>query len=384
MRPIPMSDPRVPFNWPCLAGPEYKYMADALGAAHLSGDGAFTRRCHAILERETSAAKALLTTSCTHALEMSALLLGIEPGDEVVVPSFTFVSTVNAFVLRGASPVFADVRPDTFNLDETRLEELLSPRTKAIVVVHYAGVGCEMDAILRIANARGIAVIEDNAHGLFGRYRGQPLGSFGLMATQSFHETKNIQCGEGGALLLSDAALFARAEIVREKGTNRAAFFRGDVDKYTWVDVGSSWLPSELLAAFLFAQLEAREEIQAKRRAVWERYHGGLLRWAAENGIALPSVPAHCEQPHHMFYLVLPSLDARTRLIAALREQGFRAAFHYQPLHVSPMGLSLGGRPGQCPVSERAGDCLVRLPFYNDLTPVDQDAVIEAISAFRP
>lgn len=379
-----MNDPRVPFNWPCVAGPEYQYMADALAAAHLSGDGAFTRRCHAILERETGAAKAMLTTSCTHALEMSALLLGIESGDEVVVPSFTFVSTVNAFVLRGARPVFADVRPDTFNLDETRLEELLTPRTKAIVVVHYAGVGCEMDEILRIADGRGIAVIEDNAHGLFGRYRGQPLGSFGLMATQSFHETKNIQCGEGGALLLNDADLIARAEIVREKGTNRAAFFRGDVDKYTWVDVGSSWLPSELLAAFLFAQLEAREVIQAKRRAVWERYRAGLSSWAAENGIVLPTVPAHCEQPNHMFYLLLPSLEARTRFIAGLREQGFRAAFHYQPLHASPMGRSLGGRPGQCPVAERAGDLLVRLPFYNDLAPADQDMVIEAIRKFAP
>jgi dTDP-4-amino-4,6-dideoxygalactose transaminase len=379
-----MNDPRVPFNWPCLAGPEYKYMADALGAAHLSGDGAFTRRCHEILERETGASKALLTTSCTHALEMTALLLDIAPGDEVVVPSFTFVSTVNAFVLRGAKPVFADVRPDTFNLDETQLEALLSPRTKAIVVVHYAGVGCEMDAILRIANARGVAVVEDNAHGLFGRHRGRPLGSFGVMATQSFHETKNIQCGEGGALLLNDAALVARAEIVREKGTNRAAFFRGDVDKYTWVDVGSSWLPSELLAAFLFAQLEARETIQEKRRAVWQRYRTGLTDWADANGIALPSIPEHCEQPHHMFHLVLPSLDARTRFIAELREQSFRAAFHYQPLHASPMGLSLGGRRGQCPVAERAGDCLVRLPFYNDLAPDEQDAVIEAIRQFTP
>jgi dTDP-4-amino-4,6-dideoxygalactose transaminase len=379
-----MDDPRVPFNWPCLAGPEYRYMAEALAAAHISGDGAFTRRCHAILERETGAAKALLTTSCTHALEMAALLLDVRPGDEVVVPSFTFMSTANAFVLRGATPVFADVRPDTFNLDEGRLEALITPRTRAIAVVHYAGVGCEMDAIGRVAEARGIAVVEDNAHGLFARYRGRPLGSFGCLATQSFHETKNIQCGEGGALLLNDPALVARAEIVREKGTNRAAFFRGDVDKYTWVDAGSSWLPSELLAAFLFAQLEARAAIQAKRRAVWERYHAGLAGWAAEHGVAIPTIPAHCEQPYHMFYLVLPSLEARTRFIAALREQGFRAAFHYQPLHASPMGRSLGGRPGQCPVAERAGDTLVRLPFFNDLAPADQDMVIEAIQKFVP
>jgi dTDP-4-amino-4,6-dideoxygalactose transaminase len=253
-----------------------------------------------------------------------------------------------------------------------------------IVAVHYAGVGCEMDEILRIAGERGIAVIEDNAHGLFGRYRGRPLGSFGRMATQSFHETKNVQCGEGGALLLNDAGLVARAEILREKGANRTAFFRGDVEKYTWVDVGSSWLPSELLAAFLFAQLEAREAIQATRRAVWERYRSGLTRLAEQNAVVLATVPAHCEQPHHMFYLLLPSLDARSRFIIALREQGIGAAFHYQPLHASPMGRSLGGRPGRCPVSERAGDCLVRLPFYNELTPVDQDAVIEAICKFVP
>jgi dTDP-4-amino-4,6-dideoxygalactose transaminase len=379
-----MTVPRVPFNAPCLAGPESRYMADALAAGHISGDGAFTRRCHALHESETGSAKALLTTSCTHALEMSALLLRIGPGDEVVVPSFTFPSTVNAFVLRGATPVFADVRPDTLNLDESRLGERLTSRTKAIVVVHYAGVGCEMDAILRLANSRGVAVIEDNAHGLFGRYRERPLGSFGVMATQSFHETKNVQCGEGGALLLNDAELVARAEIVREKGTDRAAFFRGEIEKYTWVDVGSSWLPSELLAAFLFAQLESRETIQSKRRAVWERYRAGLGDWARDHGVALPTIPEHCRQPFHMFYMLFASLDTRTRFIAALREQGFQAAFHYQPLHVSPMGRSLGGRPGQCPVAEHAGNVLVRLPFYNDLSPADQDAVIEAIRKFIP
>lgn len=379
-----MDGPRVPFNSPRLVGLERQHMSEALAAAHISGDGAFTRRCHAILERETGAAKALLTTSCTHAMEMAALLLGVAPGDQVVVPSFSHASAVSGFVLRGATPVFSDVRPDTFNLDESRLEDLLTPRTKAIVVVHYAGVGCEMDAIQRIADTHGIVVIEDNAHGLFGRYRGRPLGSFGRMATQSFHETKNIQCGEGGALLLNDANLVTRAEIVRQKGTNRAEFFRGTVDKYTWVDIGSSWLPSELLAAFLFAQLERRDAIQAKRRAVWERYRLGLAEWADENCVGLPTIPAHCQQPHHMFYVVLPSLESRTRFLAALREEGFDGAFHYQPLHASPMGRSLGGRPGQCPVAERAGDRLARLPFYNDLAPADQDMVIEAVRKFVP
>lgn len=376
-----MTPPRIPFNRPCLAGPEADLMRDAVAGGHASGDGPFTKRCHEILERVTGAQRALLTTSCTHALEMCGLLLGIAPGDEVIVPSFTFVSTVNAFVLRGARPVFADVRPDTFNLDERLLEGLFTPRTKAVVVVHYAGVACEMDEILAIAARRGVPVVEDNAHGLFGRYRGRPLGSLGVLATQSFHETKNVQCGEGGALLLNDAALVGRAEIVREKGTNRSAFFRGEVDKYTWVDAGSSWLPSDLLAAFLLAQLEARAAIQAKRRAVWERYDAGLRGWATEHGIAAPHVPAHCEQPWHMYYLVLPDLATRERLVAGLRARGVHAVFHYQPLHASPMGRSLGGRPGQCPVTEAAGDRLLRLPFWNDLPETEQDRVIEGVRA---
>lgn len=369
----------IPFNRACLGGPEYAYVAKAVERMHLSGDGSFTHACHAILEQVTGAAKALLTTSCTHALEMTALLLDLKPGDEVIVPAFTFVSTVNAYVLRGARPVFADVRPDTLNLDERQLESLITPRTKAIVVVHYAGVACEMDAILEIARRHGVPVVEDNAHGLFGSYRGRPLGSFGVMATQSFHETKNIQCGEGGALLVNDRSLVRRAEILREKGTNRSAFFRGDVDKYTWVDVGSSWLPSDMLAAFLLAQLEAREAIQAKRHAVWNRYHAALAGWASDHGVRLPTVPAHCEHPAHMFYMVLPDLAVRTRLISHLRAQQVHAVFHYQALHMSPMGRSLGGRDGQCPVTEMASDCLVRLPLWNDLPTADQDRVIEAV-----
>jgi dTDP-4-amino-4,6-dideoxygalactose transaminase len=358
-----------------------RYVAEAVARGHISGDGAFTKRCHEILERETGAVKALLTTSCTHALEMCAVLLGVGPGDEVIVPSFTFVSTVNAFVLRGARPVFADVRPDTFNLDESRLEELVTPRTRAIVAVHYAGVGCEMDEILRIASRHGIPVVEDNAHGLFGRYRGRPLGSFGVLATQSFHETKNIECGEGGALLVNDASLVGRAEVLREKGTNRSAFFRGEVDKYTWVDVGSSWLPSDLLAAFLLAQLEAREAIQSKRRAVWQRYDAALSGWARERGIGTPHVPAHCDASWHMYALVFRDAAERQRVIDGLRDRGVHAVFHYQPLHLSPMGLRFGGRAGQCPVTERAGDGLLRLPFWNDLPPSEQDHVIESLRA---
>jgi dTDP-4-amino-4,6-dideoxygalactose transaminase len=313
---------------------------------------------------------------------MAALLLDIKPGDEVIFPAFTFVSTVNAFVLRGARPVFVDVRADTLNLDESQLEEHISPRTKAVVPVHYAGVGCEMDEILWIAGRHGMAVVEDNAHGLFGKYRGRYLGTFGCFATQSFHETKNLTCGEGGALLLNDSQYLERAEIVREKGTNRSRFFRGQVDKYTWVDVGSSYLPSELLAAFLYAQLEAREQIQAKRRHVWEYYNRHLADWSREQGVRLPFVPEHCEQPYHMFYLLLPSLERRQALIAELASQGILAVFHYLPLNLSAMGRRFGGHEDQCPVSEGVADRLVRLPFYNDLSESDQARVIATIKTF--
>lgn len=374
----------IPFNRPCFAGNEQEYIIQALASGKISGDGLFSRKCHALLEQEVGAHKALLTTSCTHALEMAALLLDMGPGDEVVLPTYTFVSTVNAFILRGATPVFADVRPDTLNLDETLLEGLITPRTRAVAVVHYAGVGCEMDAILPLAGRHGAAVVEDNAHGLFGGYKGKPLGSFGELATLSFHETKNFTCGEGGALLVNDPALSARAEIIREKGTNRASFFRGEVDKYTWVDQGSSYLPSEVLAAFLYAQLEKREAIQAGRRRVWERYRDGLAAWAGANGVRLPVAPPHCGQSYHMFQLVLPSLDARQRLIGHLKARSILAVFHYVPLHLSPMGQRFGGRRGMCPVAEDLSDRLLRLPFYNDLDEHAQDRVIEAVQAFTP
>lgn len=374
---------RIPFNKPSFEGHEQTYIADALASGHLSGDGVFTKRCHALLEGQLGVKKALLTTSCTHALEMSALLLDIQPGDEVIVPDFTFVSTINAYVLRGARPVFADIRPDTLNLDETKLEALITPRTKAIVVMHYGGVGCELDAIMAIANRHGVPVVEDNAHGLFATYRDRPLGTFGVMATQSFHETKNFSCGEGGALLINDVRFIERAEIIREKGTNRSRFFRGQVDKYTWVDVGSSYLPSEILAAILAAQLEAREQIQAKRQRVWDYYADHLSAWAEDNGVRLPRVPAHCTHPAHLFYLLLPSLDRRQALIAHLKARGILSAFHYLPLNLSDMGVRFGGRVGQCPVTEDAADRLLRLPFYNSLTTNDLAEVVEAVTSFE-
>lgn len=374
---------RIPFNKPCFIGREQVYLAQAVANGQISGDGPFTRQCHALLEQELGVPKVLLTTSCTHALELAALLLDIQPGDEVIVPAFTFVSTINAFVLRGARPVFADIRLDTHNLDETRLERLITPRTKAIVVVHYAGVGCEMDAILPLAARHGIAVVEDNAHGLFGRYRNRWLGTFGVLAAQSFHETKNISCGEGGALLINDRRYIDRAEIIREKGTDRSRYFRGQVDKYSWVDLGSSYLPSDLLAAFLYAQLEAREYIQTARRRIWEKYAEQLRDWAQACQVRLPFIPPHCEQPYHMFYMVMPSLAQRQALIAALKARSILAVFHYLPLHLSAMGRRLGGQPGACPVAEATSDCLVRLPFYNTLTLAEQDEIIAAIKAFR-
>jgi dTDP-4-amino-4,6-dideoxygalactose transaminase len=364
-----------------VTGKEFEYMHQAITGMHLSGDGPFTKKCNTELENIIGASKALLTTSCTHALEMTALLLDIQPGDEIILPDFTFVSTVNAFVLRGARPVFVDIRADTLNLDESQLERHITPRTKAIVVVHYAGVGCEMDAILEIAGRYNIPVIEDNAHGLFGRYKGKPLGSFGCMATQSFHETKNVTCGEGGALIINDPNLIERAEIIREKGTNRSRFFRGLVDKYSWVDIGSSYLPSEILAAFLCAQLEHWGEIQEKRKNIWDRYWQELYPWAEEHGILLPSVPVYCEQPYHMFYMLMPSLEQRQALIAQLKAEDIYAVFHYLPLHLSDMGVKFGGKVGDCPITEDISDRLVRLPLFFDMSSDEQTRVIGSIRA---
>jgi dTDP-4-amino-4,6-dideoxygalactose transaminase len=377
-----MPEINVDFNRPVLVGNEIEYIRQAVENGHISGDGPFTKKCHAFLEKELGVQKALLTTSCTHALEMSAILLDIQPGDEVIIPDFTFVSTINAFVLRGARPVFLDVRPDTLNLDESRLEGAITPRTKAIVPVHYAGVGCEMDAILEIARRHNIPIVEDNAHGLFGKYKGKYLGTFGSMASQSFHETKNFTSGEGGALLINDPLLVERAEIIREKGTNRSRFFRGQVDKYTWVDIGSSYLPSDILAAYLFAQFEQREKIQLHRQQVWEMYYAGLKDWADVHGVHLPCIPDHCEQSYHMFYMLLPTLELRQNLIAYLRERGVYSVFHYLPLHLSDMGQSFGGKMGDCSVTKRVSDQLIRLPFYNGLTSAEQEQVIDLIQEF--
>jgi len=373
----------IPFNRSSLAGKELSYIAEAMIIGQIAGDQSFTKRCHAFLERSIGAQKVLLTTSCTHALEMAALLLDIQPGDEVIVPSFTFVSTVNAFVLRGAKPVFADVREDTLNLDERRLDRLITPRTRAIVPVHYAGVGCEMDAIMEIAHQRQIPVIEDNAHGLFASYKGVNLGKFGCLATQSFHETKNITCGEGGALLINDPKYISRAEIIREKGTNRSRFFRGQVDKYTWVDIGSSYVMSDVLAAFLYGQLEQWEPIQKKRRRIWEFYDRQLADWAEQQHVARPFVPAHCQQAYHMYYLIMPSPQSRTEFIEHLKRRRILSVFHYLPLHLSEMGRRFGGKVGDCPVTEEMSDRLVRLPFFNDLTDAEQAEVVAAVCDFR-
>ena len=373
----------VDFNHPVMVGNESDYMAQAIASGLMSGDGPFTKKCSALLEQQLGVCKVLLTTSCTHALEMFALLLDIQPGDEVIIPSFTFVSTINAFVLRGAKPVFADIRTDTLNLDESKLEALITARTKAIALVHYAGIGCEMDAIMDIARRHNVPLVEDNAHGLFGKYKGRYLGSLGVMAAQSFHETKNFSCGEGGALLINDPALVERAEIIREKGTNRSRFFRGQVDKYTWVDVGSSYLPSDILAAYLYAQLEQREKIQAHRQKVWNFYNENLKDWACAHEVRLPFVPEYCDQAYHMFYLLLPTLELRQELIAHLRRRGIISVFHYLPLHLSEMGQRLGGQPGDCPVTERVSDQLLRLPFHNSLTEDDLHKVVKAIREFE-
>jgi len=372
----------IPFNRCDIQGNEFEYIQQVVEKGHISGDGVYTQKCNTLLEKVLGVKKSLLTTSCTHALEMCAILLNIQLGDEVIVPSFTFVTTANAFVLRGAKPVFIDIRSDTLNMDETKLEELITEKTKAIIPVHYAGVGCEMDTIIKIANKYNIPVIEDNAQGLFGKYKSRYLGSFGTFATQSFHETKNISCGEGGALLINDKKYIERAEIIREKGTNRSRFFRGQVDKYTWVDIGSSYLPSDILAAFLYAQLEQGKKIQSKRKQVWEYYFSRLSDWAKTNGIGLPFTPDYCDQTYHMFYLIMPSLEKRSTFINFLKDNGIVAVFHYLPLHLSDMGRKFGDKAGDYPITEDVSNKLVRLPFYSDLSRDDQNKIINRTKDF--
>ena len=373
----------IPFNRFSGTGAEFQYVRRAIESMHISGDGQFTRSCQALLEELLGVPKVLLTTSCTHALEMAALLLDLREGDEVILPSFTFVSTANAFVLRGCVPVFVDIRPDTLNLDERLVEAKITGRTKAIVPVHYGGVGCAMDPLFDIAERHGIEIVEDNAHGLFGSYRGKALGTFGSLATLSFHETKNISCGEGGALLINDPKYIERAEVLREKGTDRSRFFRGEIDKYSWVDVGSSYLPSDILAAFLYAQLESREQIQDRRRTIWNTYALGLCDWARREGTRLPCIPSDRESAWHLFHLITPSQEYRRSLIEHLRSRDIHAVFHYLPLHTSGMGQRFGGREGDCAVCEDVSDRLLRLPFYNALSDDDQHRVIDAVCEFH-
>ncbi len=372
----------IPFNRVDIQGNEIKYISKAIEYGHISGDGTYTKKCNSLIEEALGVKKSLLTTSCTHALEMSSLLMNIKPGDEVIIPSYTFVSTVNAFVLGGAKPIFCDIKNDTLNIDESKIECLITEKTKAIVVVHYAGVGCEMNYIMKLAKKYNLFVIEDNAHGLFAKYNDKYLGTFGELSTLSFHETKNFSCGEGGSIIINDEKLIDRAEIIREKGTNRSEFFRGQIDKYTWVDMGSSYLPSDILASFLYAQFEKRYEIQDKRKIIWKYYFNNLLSWADANNVRLPHVPLNCEQAYHMFYLVFDNLDNRSRFIKEMKHYGVSCAFHYLPLNDAPMGNKFGWGKGDCPVTEDISERLVRLPFYNNLLP-NIDYVIESITSFK-
>ena len=371
---------KIPFNKPYMTGKELWYISQAHANGHLAGDGVFTKKCHAWLEARTGAKKALLTHSCTGALEMAAILADIQPGDEVIMPSYTFVSTANAFVLRGAVPVFVDIRPDTLNIDESKIEEAITKKTKAIVPVHYAGVGCEMDTIMALAKKYNLFVIEDAAQGIMSTYKTQPLGAIGHMGALSFHETKNIISGEGGGLLVSDPALAERAEVIREKGTNRSQFFRGQVDKYTWMDMGSSYLPSELIAAFLWAQMEEADAITRKRLAIWDTYHLGLAEWEAKGCIRRPFIPKDCVHNAHMYYIILPDLASRTKVIDALKGQDIHAVFHYIPLHSAPAGLKHGAARMKLEVTDSMSERLLRLPLWLGIED-SQPQIIEALSA---
>jgi dTDP-4-amino-4,6-dideoxygalactose transaminase len=360
-----------------MTGRELSYIAQAHANGHLAGDGMFTGKCHSWLEARTGARKALLTHSCTAALEMAALLADIHEGDEVIMPSFTFVSTANAFVLRGGVPVFVDIRPDTLNIDETKIGTAITPRTRAIVPVHYAGVSCEMDTILDIARRHDLLVIEDAAQGIMSTYKGKPLGSIGHLGAYSFHETKNIISGEGGALLINDERFPARAEIVREKGTNRSQFFRGQVDKYTWVDIGSSYLPGEVIAAFLWAQMEEVDEITRRRVAIWSSYHEALAPLEKAGKLRRPVVPGECQHNAHMYYIVLPDIERRTQTIAHMRDAGINTVFHYVPLHDAPYGKDHGRANGDLPVTRMVSDCLLRLPLWLGVETHQQKIVDE-------
>lgn len=372
----------IPFNVPPCVGNEEKYIAQAIANHKLCGDGEFTKKCNAKLEQMTGTAKALLTTSCTHATEMAAILSKIQPGDEVIMPSYTFVSTANAFVLRGAMAVFVDVRPDTMNIDETKIEEAITEKTKAIVPVHYAGVSCEMDTIMAIAQKYDLKVIEDAAQGIMSTYKGKPLGTIGDYGCFSFHETKNISMGEGGALLIANPADIEEAEIVREKGTNRSKFFRGEIDKYSWVEAGSSYLPSELNAAYLWGELESAEEIYKNRMDTWQYYHSQLENMEKNGKIKRPVIPENCVHNAHMYYIKAKDLDERTRLLAYLKENGVSAVFHYIPLHSAAAGIKYGRFFGEDQYTTKESERLLRLPLYYGMKEEDREKVVRCVEAF--
>lgn len=374
---------KIPFNKPYMTGKELWNISQAHASGHLAGDGGFTRKCNSWLEQRIGCQRALLTHSCTAALEIAAILAGLGPGDEVIMPSYTFVSTANAFVLRGATPVFVDIRPDTLNIDETKIEAAITERTKAIVPVHYAGVSCEMDAIMDIARRHDLLVIEDAAQGILSTYKGRPLGSIGHMAALSFHETKNIIAGEGGALLINDPRFVERAEIIREKGTNRSQFFRGQVDKYTWVDVGSSYLPGEIVAAFLWAQMEEADAINRRRLEIWANYHQWFASLEKAGKIQRPTVPRECTQNAHMYYVLLPDLATRSRVIDTLKARGIQTVFHYIPLHSSPVGKELGRAASDMRQTDAAGERLLRLPLWIGLEDELADVIAEIVAAIQ-
>lgn len=365
-----------------MVGPELEYIRAAVERGHISGNGDFSKRAESVLSQISGSPDVLLTTNCTHALELSARLIDLRPGDEVIVPAYTFVSTASAFALAGARPVFADVSPETLNLDVDAVESLITERTRAVCTVHYAGIANDIDRLARICDSRGILLIEDNAHGLGATFAGKKLGTFGSLSTLSFHETKNVTCGEGGALAINDESYVGRAEILREKGTDRARFLRGQVDKYTWVDVGSSWLPSEILAAFLYAQLEGFDGIRRRRMEIWNRYDESLAPWAVDKGYRTPFVPSNAEHPAHMYYLHLPDIEVRDAFIRHMKDAGIMAVFHYQALNTSVVGKEFGAVDGQCPVAERAAQTLVRLPLFASLSEDDIDRVLAAVTAF--
>ena len=370
---------KIPFNKPALTGNELRYMEDAVARGKISGDGDYTRKCQKFLEKKFKCSKVLLTTSCTSAMEMAAILFDIQPGDEVIMPSYTFVSTANAFLLRGVKPVFVDIRPDTLNIDEGLIDKNITAKTKAVIPVHYAGVSCELDTILDICSKRGIYVLEDAAQGINSLYKNRYLGTVGDLGAFSFHETKNVISGEGGALLVNNERFRERAEIIWEKGTNRKKFFRGEVDKYTWIDIGSSYLMSDLLAAYLFAQLENLDKIQRKRKKIWDLYRQHLAELEEEGKLRLPAVPRNCVPNYHLFYILLPDRRRRDTLLRRLKEAGIHAVFHYVPLHTSPMGLKLGYRPGDLPRTESLSERVIRLPLFFDLSVGEAESIVSAV-----